>query len=142
MSAKVTASRVLSRSCCCRHAKIGNRSHTDFIYPRLVTLAVQNAMLTLIMHYSRVSAPPSQTYSAAAAVLLTELLKGTISLVVAFTRIDAPAQYPGLAPVSQWSPRALLCRSRRLVREVFRADCWKLSIPAILYGASHSCAHV
>ncbi|TCD61672.1 hypothetical protein EIP91_008094 [Steccherinum ochraceum] len=102
-------------------------------YVSLFTLAVQNATLTLIMHYSRVSAPPSQTYSAAAAVLVTELLKGTISLMVAFARIDAPAQYPGLAPVSQWSPWALLCRSRRLVREVFRADCWKLSIPAILY---------
>ncbi|THH33863.1 hypothetical protein EUX98_g211 [Antrodiella citrinella] len=102
-------------------------------YVSLVTLAVQNAALTLIMHYSRVSAAPSETYSAAGAVLLTELLKGSISLVVAFTRIDAPAQYPGLAPVSQWSPWAVLCRSRRLVREVFRADCWKLSIPAILY---------
>ncbi|KAH8107015.1 nucleotide-sugar transporter-domain-containing protein [Cristinia sonorae] len=85
------------------------------------------------MHYSRVSAPPSQTYSAAAAVLLTELLKGSVSLLVAFTRIDAPAQYPGLAPVSQWSPWALLVRTRRLLREVFRADAWKLSIPAILY---------
>lgn len=103
-----------------------------------MTLAVQNATLTLIMHYSRVSAPPSQTYSAAAAVLVTEVLKGTISLFVAFTRLDAPAQYPGLAPVSQWSPWALLLRGRRLAREVFRADCWKLSIPAILYGKSHN----
>ena len=95
-------------------------------------------MLTLIMHYSRVSAAPSHTYSAAAAVLLTELLKGSISLVVAFTRLDSYApQYQPLGPQparSLWNPRELLSRFRRLGKEVFRSDCWKLSIPAILYG--------
>lgn len=88
------------------------------------------------MHYSRVAAAPSQTYSAAAAVLMVELLKGTISLAVAFTRLDAPApQYPSTASTfcSAWGPRALLYRFRRLGKEVFRSDCWKLSIPAILY---------
>ncbi|CAL1704601.1 unnamed protein product [Somion occarium] len=105
----------------------------------LVTLAVQNAMLTLIMHYSRVSSAPSQTYSAAAAVLLTELLKGSISLLVAFSRIDSYSpQYTPNAPgplscSSLWNPRTFLSRFRRLGKEVFRPDCWKLSIPAILY---------
>ncbi|KAI0957475.1 hypothetical protein AcW1_005858 [Taiwanofungus camphoratus] len=98
-------------------------------YVSLVTLAVQNASLTLIMHYSRVSAAPSQTYSAAAAVLLTELLKGFISLLVAFTRLDS-SNFPS---PSLWDPRMLFYRFRRLGREVFRPDCWKLSIPAILY---------
>ncbi|KAI0345380.1 hypothetical protein BDW22DRAFT_1028812 [Trametopsis cervina] len=106
-------------------------------YVSLVTLAVQNAALTLIMHYSRVSAAPSQTYSAAAAVLLTELLKGSISLAIAFARLDsyAPQYLPnGQKVVSTfWSPFALLSRFRRLGKEVFRADCWKLAIPAILY---------
>ena len=105
---------------------------------RLVTLAVQNAMLTLIMHYSRVSAAPSHTYSAAAAVLVTELLKGGISLVVAFTRLDsyAPQYLPNGAAATTpwWNPWMLLARFRRLGKEVFRSDCWKLSIPAILYG--------
>ncbi|KII88411.1 hypothetical protein PLICRDRAFT_110757 [Plicaturopsis crispa FD-325 SS-3] len=78
-------------------------------YISLVTLAVQNSLLTIIMHYSRVSTPPSRAYSAATAVLMNELLKGSISLAIAFTRIEP---FP---------------------MEVFSADCWKLSIPAILY---------
>ncbi|KAI0688246.1 nucleotide-sugar transporter-domain-containing protein [Cytidiella melzeri] len=106
-------------------------------YVSLVTLAVQNAALTLIMHYSRVSAAPSQTYSAAAAVLLVELLKGSISLAIAFARIDnyAPQYLPNgqKCPSSLWNPWTLLGRFRRLGKEVFRADCWKLAIPAILY---------
>ncbi|KAI0362080.1 hypothetical protein OH77DRAFT_1515392 [Trametes cingulata] len=101
-------------------------------YVSLVTLAVQNALLTLIMHYSRVSTAPSHTYSAASAVLLTELLKGSISLTVAFLRLDycSPSSPSGS---SLWNPRVLLYRFRRLGKEVFRPDCWKLSIPAILY---------
>ncbi|KAI0819112.1 nucleotide-sugar transporter-domain-containing protein [Irpex lacteus] len=106
-------------------------------YVSLVTLAVQNAALTLIMHYSRVSAAPSQTYSAAAAVLLVELLKGTISLGIAFARLDnyAPQYLPNgqKVSISPWNPWALLGRFRRLGKEVFRPDCWKLAIPAILY---------
>jgi solute carrier family 35 (UDP-sugar transporter), member A1/2/3 len=105
---------------------------------RLVTLAVQNAALTLIMHYSRVSAAPSQTYSAAAAVLMVELLKGSISLAIAFARLDnyAPQYLPNgqKATGSLWNPWTLLGRFRRLGKEVFRPDCWKLAIPAILYG--------
>ncbi|OCH85691.1 nucleotide-sugar transporter, partial [Obba rivulosa] len=96
-------------------------------YVSLVTLAVQNALLTLIMHYSRVSTPPDETYSAATAVLLTELLKGSISLLVAFSRLDV------CAPTPMSPSRMLLHRAKRLAKEVFRADCWKLSIPAILY---------
>lgn len=114
----------------------------NVVRSRLVTLAVQNAALTLIMHYSRVSAAPSRTYSAAAAVLMVELLKGSISLVVAFTRLDSYApQYQPLGPQSSTSllnPWVWLSRFRRLGKEVFRSDCWKLSIPAILYGAHES----
>jgi UDP-sugar transporter A1/2/3 len=40
------------------------------------------------MHYSRISVAPSQAYSAATAVLLNELLKGSISVVIALKRID------------------------------------------------------
>ena len=84
------------------------------------------------MHYSRVSAAPSETYSAAAAVLMTELLKGFISLTVAFIRLDYLTPN-GASGSSLWSPRVLFYRFRRLGKEVFRPDCWKLSIPAILY---------
>jgi UDP-sugar transporter A1/2/3 len=97
----------------------------------LVTLALQNALLAIIMHYSRVSTPSSQAYSAAAAVLMNELLKGSISLAIAFARLDVSS--PG-EEISPFRPTQVLLRCRRLVKEVFSADCWKLSIPAILYG--------
>src|SRR5882762_6699383 len=84
----------------------------------LVTLAVQNAALSIVMHYSRVSTPPSESYSPASAVLLNEILKGSISFGIALWRLsksDVPR------PFNQ-----LLC-------ETFSHDCWKLSIPALLY---------
>ncbi|KEP55265.1 UDP-galactose transporter Gms1 [Rhizoctonia solani 123E] len=151
-------------------------------YVSLVTLAVQNAALTIIMHYSRVSTPANRTYSAASAVLLNELLKGSISLIIALFRVDdqspktsrpeaislsgaddldddspttpmikAKAQGRGFLShrsTGSGSIRGVLssqlrrstslvtrlwCKFRRLGREVFSPDCWKLSIPAILY---------
>lgn len=104
---------------------------------RLVTLAVQNSALTIIMHYSRVSTPASREYSAATAVLMNEILKGTISLIIAFARVDSQAdstQRPA-------APQHLSARVRKLSREVFSPDCWKLSIPAILYGEHPAVAH-
>ncbi|KAJ7343401.1 nucleotide-sugar transporter-domain-containing protein [Mycena albidolilacea] len=95
-------------------------------YLSLVTLAVQNSALTLIMHYSRVSTPPSRAYSPATAVLVNEMLKGSISLFIALWRIDLPS------PDGQASG-SLLGRVKRLGGDVFSQDCWKLSIPAILY---------
>jgi UDP-sugar transporter A1/2/3 len=101
------------------------------------------------MHHSRVSTPPSHAYSAATAVLLNELLKGFISLLIAFCRIDPPMQTPHAFDLSQtpyshpsltvssWTPRMLFFRLRRLAKDVFSPDCWKLSIPAILYGKSY-----
>ena len=113
-----------------------------FFLHRLVTLAVQNAALAIIMHYSRISTPPSRTYSAGTAVLMNELLKGSISLGIAFSRIDeyGPQLQQRRGPLhtqtnSWYHPRIFLSRSRRLGKEIFSSDCWKLSIPAILYGA-------
>ncbi|KAG9097568.1 hypothetical protein FRC06_007419 [Ceratobasidium sp. 370] len=150
-------------------------------YVSLVTLAVQNASLTIIMHYSRVSTPANRTYSAASAVLLNELLKGTISLLIALARLDdqpakgaRPDAIPlisGAGDLDEDSPTTPMIKAksqgrglhgrggsgsvrgvvtsqlrrsaslaarlwskfRRLGREVFSPDCWKLSIPAILY---------
>lgn len=98
------------------------------------------------MHYSRVFTPKDATYSAASAVLLNELLKGGISFGIALTRIET---VPGSAvdPMlsfpekrsDSWQPseRSQLniwtTRIKKLGREVFSPDCWKLSIPAILY---------
>ncbi|EJU05324.1 hypothetical protein DACRYDRAFT_113478 [Dacryopinax primogenitus] len=135
-------------------------------YVSLFTLAIQNALLTIIMHYSRVSTPPSQAYSAAAAVLVNELLKGGISLAIALMRIDSEMSRTtfdangvphtpitkskklsngGPIVLTNGSPFAISrvmyalsparwhLRLRRLRREIFSQDCWKLSIPAILY---------
>ncbi|KZT28442.1 hypothetical protein NEOLEDRAFT_1058295 [Neolentinus lepideus HHB14362 ss-1] len=121
-------------------------------YVSLVTLAVQNALLTIIMHYSRVSTAPSRTYSAAAAVLLNELLKGFISLVIAFLRLDRQEHTPdapkttlsisGVTIFKTCHPRNLMSKFRRLGREVFSPDCWKLSIPSILYVIQNNLQYV
>ena len=81
------------------------------------------------MHTSRISTPPSQQYSAASAVLLNELLKGTISLAIAISRVEPPR---GIQP----------SRARRIARDVFSPDCWKLSIPAILYVIQNNLQYV
>lgn len=160
----------------------------------LITLALQNAFLTIIMHYSRISTAPSKTYSAASAVLMNELLKGSISMLIALKRIDndmvkqeahllspmhqtsALATYPrdeksaghlhgssmsvpsprqtrfdrNAAPAS--SPYEVAVqfsrayfkpdRWRRLMRDVFSPDCWKLSIPAVLYVIQNNLQYV
>lgn len=107
---------------------------------RLVTLAVQNSALTLIMHYSRVSASSSRIYSAATAVLMNELFKGLISLVIAFIRMDVGSMYDLTQASFSAGDRGVVVRLRKLWREIFSPDCWKLSIPAILYGAFSSAA--
>ncbi|TFY60949.1 hypothetical protein EVG20_g7236 [Dentipellis fragilis] len=100
-------------------------------YVSLVTLAVQNAALSIVMHQSRVSTPPSLSYSPASAVLLNEILKGSISLVIALWRISrTDERRPFSSPVS--SP------VRQLLRDIFSPDCWKLSIPALLYVVQNS----
>lgn len=101
-------------------------------YVSLVTLAVQNAALSIVMHYSRVSIPASQAYSPATAVLLNELLKGSISFVVALVRVLNSSDAAGRSLVGVW------VAFRRVCREVFSADCWKLSIPALLYVVQNS----
>lgn len=100
------------------------------------------------MHYSRVSSSPNKTYSAASAVLLNELLKGFISVLIALRNIDKSFANPQHHPLSEKAamrsstsipPRtgrfSLLHPSRltALRQAVFSPDCYKLSIPAILY---------
>lgn len=58
-----------------------------FKYLSLVTLALQNASLSILMRYSRVS-DPEHSYNPASAVLLTEILKASISLYTAYKRTD------------------------------------------------------
>ncbi|KAJ7171993.1 nucleotide-sugar transporter-domain-containing protein [Mycena filopes] len=111
-------------------------------YVSLVTLAVQNAALSIVMHYSRVSTPPAHAYSPASAVLLNELLKGLISFIIALARVPAVSQQPWHRMSAlqvlyslpyPWTPPFLA-----LCGEILSADCWKLSIPAILYVIQNS----
>ena len=120
----------------------------------LVTLALQNAFLTIIMHYSRISSAPNKTYSAAAAVLLNELLKGFVSIIIALKRIDADM----LAAPMQWAekdprdnvrrPTSKLpsylhaSRIQSLSSQVFSPDCYKLAVPAILYVIQNNLQYV
>ncbi|KAH8106943.1 nucleotide-sugar transporter-domain-containing protein [Cristinia sonorae] len=101
-------------------------------YVSLVTLAVQNAALSIVMHYSRVSIPAAQAYSPATAVLLNELLKGSISFVIALARVLSASDAAGRGIVGIW------VAFRRVSREIFSFDCWKLSIPALLYVVQNS----
>ncbi|KAJ6501997.1 nucleotide-sugar transporter-domain-containing protein [Mycena sanguinolenta] len=111
-------------------------------YVSLVTLAVQNAALSIVMHYSRVSIPPSLAYSPASAVLLNELLKGSISFLIALARVPQVAERPW-ARMSFWTvvrelPYPWTSPFWWLCGEILSPDCWKLSIPAILYVVQNS----
>ncbi|KAJ7706983.1 nucleotide-sugar transporter-domain-containing protein [Mycena rosella] len=111
-------------------------------YVSLVTLAVQNAALSIVMHYSRVSTPPSLSYSPASAVLLNELLKGSISFLIALARVPQVAERPWHR-MSFWTvlrelPYPWTAPFWWLCSEVLSPDCWKLSIPAILYVVQNS----
>jgi UDP-sugar transporter A1/2/3 len=124
------------------------------------------------MHYSRITAPTKQ-YSASSAVLMNELLKGTVSVLVALRRVDAemtadeaharsptraltsktdsrfssdlPKQHlasPSAPSAHPLAPYLKPTRWRRLGHEIFSPDCWKLSIPAILYVVQNNLQYV
>jgi len=127
-------------------------------YLSLVTLAVQNAALSIVMHYSRVSIPPALAYSPASAVLFSELLKGSISFIIALARSpvlspDHPQHHlhiyhhhhPSSSPSTRHRKLSFfdICylwsiAFSDLCGEIFSPDCWKLSIPAILYVVQNS----
>lgn len=130
-------------------------------FRRLVTLALQNTVLVIIMHYSRVSvASSSKVYSAATAVLLVEVLKCAISLVIAFTRTEPPPsagrgynflpETPATpSPHSRWeqpvypiTPPVFFLRIQILISELGSADAWKLSIPALLYVLQNNLQYI
>lgn len=124
----------------------------------LITLALQNAFLTIIMHYSRITTAPTKTYSAATAVLLNELLKGSISVLIALKRIDTdmrsnppPAVYSekdSKSPDRRQARNSAIptvfhsTRLRCLAKSVFSPDCYKLAIPAILYVIQNNLQYV
>ena len=105
------------------------------------------------MHYSRISTAPNKTYSAAAAVLLNELLKGAVSIVIALKKIDVDMAASGVPASrdSQTFSRAVfsrlpsylhLSRIQNLSAQVFSSDCYKLAVPAILYVIQNNLQYV
>ncbi|PVF98048.1 hypothetical protein CPB86DRAFT_853872 [Serendipita vermifera] len=114
-------------------------------YVSLVTLALQNALLAIIMHYSRVSVAADKVYSASSAVLMNEILKGSISFFIAFLRTKPPQTpnggyhflpaipNPANASFPPTGSATYLPRLQSLISQIASPDCWKLSIPALLY---------
>ncbi|CED85007.1 Predicted UDP-galactose transporter [Phaffia rhodozyma] len=123
-------------------------------YISLVSLALQNASLSVCMAYSRQFSSSSVAYSAATAVLVNELLKLSISTGIAFYRTSAEPSSgaTGLLPEkgnqvrsdasAGWSQREIQIRVRNLLSEVFSSDSWKLAVPAILYVVQNNLQYV
>ena len=108
------------------------------------------------MHYSRISVSPHKSYSAASAVFLNELIKGAVSVVIALSRIDADmlasaqsrvyaekdSQNTERRPSYSWRSPFHSSRLRSLTKSVFSPDCYKLSVPAILYVIQNNLQYV
>ncbi|KAF2674279.1 nucleotide-sugar transporter [Microthyrium microscopicum] len=98
----------------------------------LATLAVQNAVLILVMHYSRIMPPVNgQRYFTSTAVFLNEVLKLIIALAIAFR--DTSRNLQG-------APFSTVCRT--LQNQAFSSDSWKLAIPAALYTFQNSLQYI
>lgn len=94
------------------------------------------------MHYSRISTPPELSYSPASAVLFNEILKGSISLCMAlYNTFTSSSDFPRYAPLTHTSRnpvKKLISSFFAVCVDIFSPDCWKLSIPAILYVVQNS----
>ncbi|AEO63848.1 uncharacterized protein THITE_2109446 [Thermothielavioides terrestris NRRL 8126] len=99
----------------------------------LLTLMLQNSVLILIMHYSRIMRPPGDhRYFASTAVLLNEIIKLAISLTLSMHEVSR-----SLAPQT---PVAVLFE--QIYNSVFSGDSWKLAIPAVLYTLENNLQYV
>ena len=104
-------------------------------YISLCVLVIQNSALVLTMRYSRIL--PGPTYLSSTAVMLSELLKTTISVAIfLYTRYNtAPEQdTPLLSPTTE-SSSSSRPGLRQLFDEVFGpgSGIAKMLIPAVLY---------
>ncbi|KIW02381.1 uncharacterized protein PV09_06202 [Verruconis gallopava] len=117
-------------------AASSQRTHLGGIplsYLSLATLAIQNAALILVMHYSRIMPLiDGHRYFTSTAVFLNEVLKLAIALGVALH------DQADMAGVAMASPEAF----RLLYTAVFTSDSWKLAIPAALYTLQNSLQYI
>lgn len=96
---------------------------------------MQNSLLILIMHYSRIMPPVNgQRYFTSTAVFMNEVMKLAISLSMALYEIATDPQ------MMDNSTAAGLFE--KLARAVFTGDSWKMAIPAMLYTLQNSLQYV
>ncbi|KAK5153704.1 UDP-galactose transporter Gms1 [Recurvomyces mirabilis] len=101
----------------------------------LITLTLQNSLLILIMHYSRVMpAVNGQRYHTSTAVFFNEVLKLAFSLSMALYEIASNPKSPETSTVAGMFGE--------LGRAVFTGDSWKLAIPAMLYTLQNTLQYV
>ncbi|KIW01495.1 uncharacterized protein PV09_06975 [Verruconis gallopava] len=116
---------------------MSQRTHIGGIplsYLSLATLAIQNAALILVMHYSRVMPiTGSHQYFTSTAVLLNEVLKLAIALAVALYDVKMESSEASYFNLRNW---------RTLYDQVFSGDSWKLAIPAALYTIQNSLQYI
>ena len=99
----------------------------DLKYASLVILVAQNAALVLTMRYSRI-ANTEKMYLASTAVVLTELMKLTISLSVVFYNDGLDIEKTG----------------KQLYSEIIVkfAEVMKVSVPSVLYTIQNNLLYV
>ncbi|KAI9758829.1 MAG: Sec63 [Chaenotheca gracillima] len=99
----------------------------------LVTLTLENSILILIMHYSRVMPLVNgHRYLTSTAVFLNEVVKLGISLTVAL--YDISRNLPPSTPATSLFSA--------LYNNACTADSWKLAIPASLYTLQNSLQYI
>jgi UDP-galactose transporter len=112
-----------------RWSKYGCHENTNTFNEQL---AIQNAVLILVMHYSRIMPPVNgQRYLTSTAVLMNEVLKLAIASAIAFR--DTSRNLPNASYSSV---------ARTLYQQAFSSDSWKLAIPAALYTFQNSLQYI
>lgn len=100
----------------------------DLKYASLIVLVVQNAALVLTMRYSRIANTEEKMYLASTAVVLTELMKLTISLSVVFYNDGLDIEKTG----------------KQLYSEIVVkfTEIMKVSVPSVLYTIQNNLLYV
>ncbi|KAJ2743623.1 UDP-galactose transporter Gms1, partial [Coemansia sp. BCRC 34301] len=96
-------------------------------YVSLVVLTVQNSLLVLVMHYSRIVSGDTRYYTSTA-VLLSELTK----LLVCLYLVARESKHTNGGPFSL----------RSMYSDILGGDSWKMLIPAGLYTIQNNLQYV
>lgn len=102
--------------------------HGMLKYISLVLLTLQNAVLILVMRYTRTSASKDDMYMATTAVIMSELFKVLASLSILFLQEGKSI------------PRLLAHLHQNIIKEPL--DCLKISVPSIIYTLQNNLLYV